>query len=53
MRCPNVAREFENIDYQVDKDGNTKNKLEDKDNHGIDAVRYSLSEDMRGNLVEF
>lgn len=53
VRCPNVAREFENIDYQVDKDGNTKNKLEDKDNHGIDAVRYSLSEDMRGNLVEF
>lgn len=53
VRCPNTAREFENIDYQVDKDGNTKNKLEDKDNHSIDAIRYALSEDMRGNLVGF
>lgn len=52
-RCPNTAREFESIDYQVDKDGNTKNKLEDKDNHSIDAIRYALSEDMRGNLYSF
>lgn len=34
-RTPNIAREFENIDYQVDKDGNTIPKLEDKDNHCI------------------
>lgn len=34
-RCPNTAREFENIDYEVDKDGNVRNKLEDKDNHSI------------------
>ena len=47
IRCPNVAKEFENIDYQVDKDGNTLARLEDKDNHTIDAVRYSLSMDMR------
>lgn len=53
VRCPNTAREFENIDYQVDKDGNTKNKLEDKDNHSIDSCRYALTEDMRGNLVGF
>lgn len=53
VRCPNIAKEFENIDYQVDKDGNTKNKLEDKDNHGIDGARYALSEDMRGSLVGF
>lgn len=53
VRCPNIAKEFENIDYQVDKDGNTKNKLEDKDNHGIDASRYALSEDMRSNLIGF
>lgn len=45
-RCPNTAKEFENIDYQVDKDGNLKNKLEDKDNHSIDATRYALFEDM-------
>lgn len=46
-RCPNTAREFENIDYQIDKDGNTIPRLEDKDNHSIDAVRYALSLDMR------
>ena len=53
VRCPNTAREFENIDYQIDRDGNTKNKLEDTDNHSLDAVRYSLSEDMRGSLMGF
>lgn len=46
VRCPNATREFENIDYQVDKDGNVKNRLEDSDNHIIDACRYALSEDM-------
>lgn len=52
-RCPFTTREFENIDYAVDKDGNPKNRLEDKDNHAIDAIRYALSEDMRGNLFSF
>lgn len=52
-RCPFTARECENIDYAVDKDGNPKNRLEDKDNHAIDAIRYALSEDMRGNLFSF
>lgn len=47
LRTPNTAREFENIDYQTDKDGNPKPRLEDKDNHSIDATRYALSEDMR------
>ena len=45
-RCPQTAREFENIDYQIDKDGNIKNRLEDENNHSIDATRYALSEDM-------
>src|SRR5699024_1640874 len=47
IRCPNTAREFENIDYEVDKDGNPKAKLEDKDNHSIDTTRYALEDDMR------
>lgn len=45
-RCPNIAREFEGIDYEVDKDGNPKTRLQDKDNHSIDMVRYAMSEDM-------
>jgi len=46
VRCPNAAREFENIDYETDKDGNIKNRLVDKDNHFIDLTRYACSEDM-------
>lgn len=51
-RTPNVAREFENIDYQVDKDGNPKAKLEDKDNHSIDATRYALEDDMKSSKTK-
>ncbi|MGW7888622.1 PBSX family phage terminase large subunit [Staphylococcus xylosus] len=46
-RTPNIAREFENIDYETDKDGNIKPRLEDKDNHSIDATRYALERDMK------
>lgn len=46
-RTPNIAREFENIDYETDKDGNPKARLEDKDNHAIDATRYAFENDMR------
>lgn len=46
-RTPNIAREFENIDYETDKDGNVKPRLEDKDNHTIDATRYALERDMK------
>lgn len=46
-RTPHIAKEFENIDYQTDKDGNPKPRLEDKDNHTIDATRYAFSRDMR------
>lgn len=45
-RTPKIAWEFENIDYQVDKDGNPKPRLEDKNNHAIDATRYAFSMDM-------
>ena len=46
-RTPNTAREFENIDYMTDRDGEPKAKLEDKDNHTIDATRYALEADMK------
>ena len=45
-RTPNIAKEFEDIDYQTDKDGNPRPRLEDKDNHAIDSTRYAFSEDM-------
>ncbi|WP_438824881.1 PBSX family phage terminase large subunit [Bacillus sp. JJ722] len=51
-RTPNIAKEFENIDYQTDKDGNPKPKLEDKDNHTIDSTRYACEGDMKRNSFE-
>ena len=51
-RTPNIAREFENIDYQVDKDGNPKPRLEDRDNHTIDATRYAFSDDMKRPAIK-
>ncbi|CAM3730499.1 PBSX family phage terminase large subunit [Mesobacillus zeae] len=50
-RTPNIAKEFENIDYQTDKDGNPKAKLEDKDNHTIDATRYAFEDDMKQSSI--
>lgn len=46
-RTPNLAKEFEDIDYQTDADGNPKPKLEDVNNHTIDATRYAFEEDMK------
>lgn len=51
LRTPNIAREFENIDYQTDKDGNPKPRLEDKDNHTIDSTRYAFEGDMKTKSV--
>jgi phage terminase large subunit len=48
-RTPNAAKEYENIDYKTDADGNVRNELEDKDNHTIDCTRYGCEEDMRGS----
>lgn len=53
LRTPNIAKEFENIDYQTDKDGNPIPRLEDKDNHTIDATRYAFEGDMRQPTFSF
>lgn len=47
IRTPNIAREFEMIDYDTDRDGNPIPRLRDKDNHTIDATRYAFERDMR------
>lgn len=52
-RTPNIASEFENIDYQTDKDGNPIPRLEDKNNHCIDSTRYAFEGDMRQPLFSF
>lgn len=53
QRTPNTAREFENIDYMTDADGNPRAKLEDKDNHAIDQCRYAMEGDMKKPGISF
>lgn len=52
-RCPKTTLEFETIDYMVDRYGDAVARLEDKNNHSIDAVRYALSKDMKTSVYSF
>lgn len=44
-RCPNALREFLEYSLEQNKDGTTKSKFPDKNNHTIDAIRYSLEDE--------
>lgn len=46
-RCPNTAREFSHYELERDKEGNLLGSYPDKDNHSIDATRYSRELDIR------
>ncbi|MFA5720518.1 MAG: terminase large subunit, partial [Acholeplasmataceae bacterium] len=52
-RCPGIAKQFENIDYKVDKDGNIKSELEDLENDAIDMSRYACERDMSRGTIRF
>ena len=45
-RTPGAAKEFESIDYKLDKDGNQMTEL-DGDDHSIDQCRYAMERDMK------
>lgn len=47
VRCPNTTREFNGYELEKDKYGEFKADFPDKNNHTIDAVRYSRESDMR------
>lgn len=51
VRCPHTAKEFN--EYELESDGNDgfKAKFPDKNNHSIDAVRYSRESDMKNVRV--
>lgn len=51
-RTPNIAREFEQIDYETDRWGEPMARLEDKNNHTIDATRYAFEEDMKASRIK-
>ena len=53
VRCPNTAKEFTSYEYERDKEGNFISKYPDKNNHSIDATRYSREQDMNSNTINF
>lgn len=46
-RCPETAREFSEYAYESDRNGGWKPAFPDRENHAIDAVRYSREDEMR------
>lgn len=42
VRCPNAAREFNDYEIEMDRDGNLRGDFPDRNNHTIDAVRYAM-----------
>lgn len=53
VRCPNTAKEFISYEYDRDKEGNFISRYPDKNNHSIDATRYSREQDMKSNTINF
>lgn len=51
IRCPHAAKELREYEYERDKDGNIMSGYPDKNNHFIDALRYSYEKfyNRRGN----
>ncbi|WP_373074003.1 PBSX family phage terminase large subunit [Sulfurimonas sp.] len=53
-RCKNTIWEFKSYKYKVDsKSGQITNKIIDKFNHHIDAIRYALSLMIKGEIVDY
>ena len=50
-RCPATLMEFNSYELEIDKEGFFKAKFPDKNNHSIDAVRYSREFEMRNVKV--
>ncbi|MDV9598971.1 terminase large subunit, partial [Clostridioides difficile] len=52
-RCQNFKNEINKYKYKEDKNGNILPIAVDKDNHLIDALRYSLENDMEYGGISF
>ena len=46
IRCPNAAREFNDYEIEMDRDGNLRGDFPDRNNHTIDAVRYAIENEI-------
>lgn len=52
IMCPNTYKEFSTYEYEKDKNGEFKASYPDKNNHTIDATRYSRENDMKNRRRE-
>lgn len=53
-RCTNTIWEHKNYKYKVDaKSGQITNKIIDKHNHHMDAIRYALVDFIRGEIINY
>lgn len=52
-RCPCTAKEFLNYELEKDLSGNFKSGYPDKNNHSIDAIRYSREADMKNRTIKW
>lgn len=53
-RCKNTIWEFKSYKYKVDiKSGQITNKIVDKFNHHIDAIRYAIEPVMKNHIVDY
>lgn len=46
VRYPNAAREFNDYEIEMDRDGNLRGDFPDRNNHTIDAVRYAIENEI-------
>ncbi|MGX7025860.1 PBSX family phage terminase large subunit [Vagococcus hydrophili] len=51
-RCPNTKREFTTYELEKDSNGNFKANYPDKNNHSIDATRYSLEDEFKKRVAK-
>jgi phage terminase large subunit len=53
-RCPNTIQNFSTYSYKVDdRSGDITNKVEDKNNDYIDALRYTLERSMKRSIIDY
>lgn len=48
-RCPLAWREFSHYEYDTYRDGTARERLPDRDNHTIDAVRYAQEANIKAS----
>jgi phage terminase large subunit len=52
-KCPNTYREFTTYQKEPDGNGGFRNEYPDKNNHTIDAIRYSREDEINDRIINY